>query len=440
MYFRKEGASVLINEIIQSVMNLIYTRNIKEQCLLVGLQLPDQDKWQVRDHLDELASLAFTAGAEVHEIIIQERRSPNAAYFIGKGKAEQIAAIIEMEKIDLLIFDDELSPAQVRNLENLTKIKVIDRAGLILDIFADHARTKESKTQVELAQLKYLLPRLTRQWAHLSRQVGGIGTKGPGETQLETDRRLVRTRISALNKELKIIEKQRESQRKQQKDFHRIALMGYTNAGKSTLMKALTDSEALIEDKLFATLDTTTRRLVLKPNMNILISDTVGFIRKLPHDLIASFKSTLAQTMEAEVLIHVVDLSHPAFEEHIKVVNGILNELNIKNKPLILVFNKVDKIKEGAYFTNIRHKYNDSIFISAKKHIRLGRLNKKILSLLEKGYVDKKFELSYDKSHLVSKICRMGEVLNQNYSEDNISIKVRVKKENEYKLENILNE
>jgi len=420
-------------------MNLINTEKKQEQCLLVGLQLPFQDKWQVKDHLDELGSLADTAGAEVNDIIIQERKKSDSAYFIGKGKAEELALKIEMEEIDLIIFDDELSPAQARNLENLTKVKVIDRAGLILDIFAAHARSRESKTQVELAQLKYLLPRLTRQWTHLSRQVGGIGTKGPGETQLETDRRLVRTRITALNKELKVIEKQRESQRRQQKDFHRVALMGYTNAGKSTLMNALTNSDTLVEDKLFATLDTTTRRIESQSNMNILISDTVGFIRKLPHDLIASFKSTLSQTVEADVLIHVVDLSHQAFEEHIDIVNTLLGELEVKDTPVLLVFNKVDKINESGYFANMKQKYNDAIFISAKKNMRLGRLNKKILSLLQEGYVEKDFELTYDKSHLVSKIRGLGEVMNQEYTEENISLKVRVKKENEYKLENILN-
>jgi GTP-binding protein HflX len=420
-------------------MKLITTEKIHEQCLLVGLHLPYQDKWQVKDHLDELASLAYTAGAEVNDIIIQEKNKPDSAYFIGKGKADELALRVEMEKIDLVIFDDELSPAQVRNLENLTGVKVIDRAGLILDIFAAHARSKESKTQVELAQLKYLLPRLTRQWTHLSRQVGGIGTKGPGETQLETDRRLVRTRISVLNKELKIIEKQRESQRKQQKEYHRIALMGYTNAGKSTLMNALTNSDTLVEDKLFATLDTTTRRFELQPNINILISDTVGFIRKLPHDLIASFKSTLAQTIDADILLHVVDLSHPCYEEQIEIVNEILNELDIKDTPILIVFNKVDKIKENDYFANIQQKYKDAIFISAKKNMRLGRLNKKLMSLLQEGYIEMDFDLTYDKSHLVAKIRGLGEVLNQDFSETNISLKVRMKKENEYKLENILN-
>ena len=421
-------------------MKGINTENKQEKCLLVGLQLPFQDKWLVKDHLDELASLAYTAGAEVIDIVIQERKKPDPAYFIGKGKAEELALKIEIEEIDLIIFDDELSPAQVRNLENLTKVKVMERAGLILDIFAAHARSRESKTQVELAQLKYLLPRLTRQWTHLSRQVGGIGTKGPGETQLETDRRLVRTRITALKKELKIIEKQRENQRKQQKDFHRIALMGYTNAGKSTLMNALTNSEALVEDKLFATLDTTTRKFETQTNMNILISDTVGFIRKLPHDLIASFKSTLAQTIEADILLHIVDLSHPAYEEHIEVVNKLLEELELNDTPVLIVFNKVDKIKESDYFSNVQQKYSDAIFISAKKNMRLGRLNKNILSLLQKGYVEKMFDLTYDKSHLVAKIRSFAEVLNQEYSDKNINIKVRVKKENEYKLENILNE
>ena len=418
---------------------MINTKKSKEQCLIIGIILPFQDKWLAKDHLNELASLAYTAGAEVNDVIFQERDKPDPAYFIGKGKAEEVAIKIEMEEIDLIIFDDELSPAQVRNLSNLTKVKVMDRAGLILDIFADHARSKESKTQVELAQLKYLLPRLTRQWTHLSRQVGGIGTKGPGETQLETDRRLVRTRITLLNKELKTIEKQRESQRKQQKDFHRIALMGYTNAGKSTLMNALTNSDGLVEDKLFATLDTTTRRLELQPNMNILISDTVGFIRKLPPDLIASFKSTLAQTVEADILLHVVDLSHPSYEEHIAVVNNILDELQVKETLVLIVFNKVDKIKESKMFFNVQQKYKDAVFISAKKNIRLGRLIKKILSLLQEGYIVKNYKLSYEKSYLVSKIRGLGEILNQNYSEKNVSLKVRLKKENEYKLENILN-
>lgn len=420
-------------------MNLINTEKTKEKCILIGLYQPQQDKWLVKDHLDELASLANTAGAEVIDTVIQERIKPEPAYFIGRGKAEELVIKIEMEEIDLLIFDDELSPAQARNLENLTQIKVIDRTGLILDIFADHAKSRESKTQVELAQLNYLLPRLTRQWTHLSRQVGGIGTKGPGETQLETDRRLVRTRITVLKKELKIIEKQRETQRKKQKEFHRIALIGYTNAGKSTLMNALTGSDVVVEDKLFATLDTTTRKFDLQTNMNILLSDTVGFIRKLPHDLIASFKSTLAQAGEADILLHVVDLSHPAYMEHIKIVNNLMEELMLEKSQMVMVFNKVDKIRQGDYFANVQQNYPDAIFVSAKKNMRLERLNNKIQSLLKEEYIEKDYELSYDKSHLVSKIRRLGEILNQDYTEKNVSIKVRVKKENEYKLENILN-
>lgn len=420
-------------------MNLINTEKTKEKCILIGLYQPQQDKWLVKDHLDELASLANTAGAEVIDTVIQERIKPEPAYFIGRGKAEELVIKIEMEEIDLLIFDDELSPAQARNLEKLTQIKVIDRTGLILDIFADHAKSRESKTQVELAQLNYLLPRLTRQWTHLSRQVGGIGTKGPGETQLETDRRLVRTRITVLKKELKIIEKQRETQRKKQKEFHRIALIGYTNAGKSTLMNALTGSDVVVEDKLFATLDTTTRKFDLQTNMNILLSDTVGFIRKLPHDLIASFKSTLAQAGEADILLHVVDLSHPAYMEHIKIVNNLMEELMLEKSQMVMVFNKVDKIRQGDYFANVQQNYPDAIFVSAKKNMRLERLNNKIQSLLKEEYIEKDYELSYDKSHLVSKIRRLGEILNQDYTEKNVSIKVRVKKENEYKLENILN-
>jgi GTP-binding protein HflX len=418
---------------------LINTEKKTEKCILVGVVLPTESRWLVQDHLDELASLAETAGAEVSDILIQEKKRFDPAYFIGRGKAEELTLKIEMESIDLLIFDDELTPAQVRNLERLTEVKVIDRAGLILDIFAAHARSKEARTQVELAQLNYLLPRLTRQWSHLSRQVGGIGTKGPGETQLETDRRLVRTRISFLKNELKNIEKHKTNQRKQQKEIHRISLVGYTNAGKSTLMNALTQADLLVENKLFATLDTTTRRMNINKSVAILISDTVGFIRKLPHHLIASFRSTLAQTIEADILIHVVDLSHPSYEEHIQVVNKILEDLGIADTPVLLAFNKVDKISEGEIFAQLQQKYPNAVFISAKNHIRLERFQKKITEMIHDGYVVKELDLSYDKIHLISGIRNLGEVLEQKYSEKNVLLQIRVKKENENKLERLLN-
>lgn len=417
---------------------MINTETTTEKCILVGLALQKDSRWLVKDHLEELSALAETANAEVVDTIIQEKQKPDSAYFIGKGKVDELALKIEMENIDLVIFDDELSPAQVRNLEKIIKVKVIDRAALILDIFAAHARTKESRTQVELAQLNYLLPRLTRQWSHLSRQVGGIGTKGPGETQLETDRRLVRTRISFLKNELKNIDKQKQTQRKQQKEFHRISLVGYTNVGKSTLMNALTSADILVENMLFATLDTTTRRINLDPGIDVLISDTVGFIRKLPHHLIASFRSTLAQTIEADILVHIIDVSHPLFEEQIKVVNKILEELKISDIPILHVFNKVDKICEEENLAAIQKKYSNSVMISAKKQIRLERLKKKLIEMITDQYIQKEIDLDYSKFHLMSNIRNLGEVTNQQYLDKNVRLQIRVKKDNEEKLERLL--
>jgi GTP-binding protein HflX len=280
--------------------------------------------------------------------------------------------------IDSLIFDDELTPAQIRNWEQLTEIKVIDRSALILDIFAAHARSREARLQVELAQLTYLLPRLTRQWSHLSRQVGGIGTKGPGESQLETDRRLVRQRIAHLKKDLKRIEQQGLTQRKNAGNLKRVSLVGYTNTGKSTLLHALTGADVLIADKLFATLDTTTRRLRLNEHLTVLVSDTVGFINKLPHHLIASFQSTLAQTREADLLLHVVDLSDSSYMDHINIVRDILKELEIEKKPTIILFNKVDKVSDEQVLKDASRDYPDALFISATKKIRLENIKKKL--------------------------------------------------------------
>jgi GTP-binding protein HflX len=330
----------------------------------------------VEENLEELSALARTAGANVGELFIQERDVLDPAYFLGKGKALEIAAHLQNNPSDMLIFDDELTPAQVRNWEQLTEVKVIDRSALILDIFAAHARSRESRTQVELAQLNYLFPRLTRQWTHLSRQVGGIGTKGPGETQLETDRRMIRTRIAHLKRELERIEQQRLTQRKKAGNMIRVSLIGYTNVGKSTLLNTLTGANVHVENKLFATLDTTTRRLRLNRGSVILISDTVGFIKKLPHHLIASFKSTLAQTREADLLLHIVDISDPFYDNHMSVVEDILEEMGVKGKPTIIVFNKADKISDEAILHKARQDYPQALFISAKKRIRLERIKK----------------------------------------------------------------
>ncbi len=369
--------------------------DFSERCVLVGMIRRNQSRWEVEDHLTELRALARTSGARVVETFIQERPAPDPAYFVGKGKIDEINAFIIERQIDLIVFDDELSPAQVRNIEKLTGIKVMDRTGLILDIFALHARTNRAKVQVELAQLNYLLPRLTRQWQHLSRQVGGIGTKGPGETQLETDRRLVRRRIANLKEKLKRITHQAETQRQQRIGLFRAALIGYTNAGKSTLMNALTDASVPIEDKLFATLDTTVRRMSLSAATTVLLSDTVGFIRKLPHHLIASFQTTLSEAIEADLLIHVVDVTHPQFEDQLRVVDEILHELHIESKPRLLVFNKVDRLPKHHILDQLQILYPEAMFISAARHIGLNHLKRKILQIAEAQYETRRIKLNY---------------------------------------------
>jgi len=353
-----------------------------ERCILIGVVTPDEKSWQVEINLNELAALAETAGAQVVEKIIQQRPQLDPAYYIGRGKAADIAARVIDQNIDLLIFDNELSSTQIKNLEALIEVKVIDRTALILDIFAAHARTREAKLQVEMAQLSYYLSRLTRQWSHLSRQVGGIGTKGPGETQLETDRRLIRRRMASLKHELDKIEEQDRTQRKKARTNINVAIIGYTNAGKSTLMNALTRAETLVENKLFATLDTTVRRLHLDPDKTVLLSDTVGFIRKLPPTLIASFKTTLAQTVDADILLHVVDISNENFYEHINVVNEILGELGISAKPVLLIMNKVDKINDNNILPKVKSLYPEALFISARKNLRLDRVKAALLEAI----------------------------------------------------------
>ncbi|RMF59710.1 MAG: GTPase HflX, partial [Calditrichaeota bacterium] len=336
-----------------------------EKAILVGVVLPRSNRWEVEDNLSELKLLAATSGVEVVAELVQERQQINPTYFIGKGKVEELHRLVKQFKVSTVIFDDDLTPAQCRNLENALEVKIIDRSTLILDIFAHHARTREAKTQVELAQLQHMLPRLTRQWTHLSRQVGGIGTKGPGETQLETDRRLVRNRIETLRKELQKIDQRRVTRRQGRKDCFKISLVGYTNVGKSTIMNLLTGSEVLVEDQLFATLDSTVRRIDLIPNVDVLLSDTVGFIRKLPHQLVASFKSTLDEVAEADLLLHVVDVSHPLYQEQIQTVNEVIREIGAGDTPMLMVFNKIDLLKEKSLLTGIKKQYPEGVFISA---------------------------------------------------------------------------
>jgi GTP-binding protein HflX len=313
----------------------------QERAVLVGVIRPGEKPEETKEYLDELAFLVDTAGGAVDTVFTQKMLKPDRATFVGTGKLEEIKGYVQAEEIDMVVFDDELSPSQLRNIERELQVKILDRSNLILDIFAGRAQTAQAKTQVELAQLQYLLPRLTRLWTHLERQKGGIGMRGPGETQIESDRRMILDKISLLKDRLKHIDRQNETQRKNRVELIRVALVGYTNVGKSTIMNMLAKSEVFAENKLFATLDTTVRKVVIE-NLPFLLSDTVGFIRKLPHHLVECFKSTLDEVREADILIHVVDVSHPNFEDQINVVNETLKDLGARDKPTVMVFNKID--------------------------------------------------------------------------------------------------
>lgn len=414
------------------------TRKIKERAMLIALQSRHINRELVEEHLSELEELADTAGADSIFKIIQSKSAIDPAFYIGKGKAEELAQLVELNDIDLVISDDDLTPVQVRNLEKLFNRKIIDRSGLILDIFALRAKTKEAKTQVELAQLEYMLPRLTRAWTHLSKQYGGIGTKGPGETQIETDRRIIRTRISHLKEKLKNIESQRETQSKGRKDFVRISIAGYTNAGKSTLFNLLTKSDVFAEDKLFATLDSTTRTVNFNTREKILISDTVGFIRKLPAHLVASFKSTLNEVRESDIILHMIDLSHPYYEDHLKVVDDTLKEFGSEHKKEIKVFNKVDAVDDKSLIEYVRNKFPGGVVISAKKGINISSLIKSIEATIKDSFVEEEITLGIEQTKLASQIHDLAEVTSVKYNHDNVLFKFRTNKENSEKIKKMV--
>ncbi len=321
---------------------MIETKPVTETAVLVGIINKYQDEKSVTEYLEELAFLADTAGALVKKKFTQKLEFANPRTFVGEGKLAEISDFVKENEIDFVVFDDELTPSQLRNLESELGCKILDRTNLILDIFAKRAQSSHAKTQVELAQLQYLLPRLVGMWTHLERQRGGIGLRGPGETEIETDRRVIRERIAWLKEKLKRIDKQMATQRKNREKLTRVSLVGYTNVGKSTIMNLLSKSNVFAENKLFATLDTTVRKVVVG-NLPFLLSDTVGFIRKLPHHLIESFKSTLDEVREADILLHIVDISHPSFEEQINTVNETLKDLNVAQKPIFIIFNKIDR-------------------------------------------------------------------------------------------------
>lgn len=385
----------------------------RERVALVGLYGPETTRFQAEEYLDELELLADTAGGITIEKILQNKTHPDPSTYIGKGKLTELKRIMGEKNIDTVIFDDDLSPTQLRNIEHGTDSKVLDRSSLILDIFASRAKTAAAKTQVELAQLQYLLPRLTRYWTHLSRQKGGIGTKGPGETQIETDRRLIGRRISVLKDKLDKLSKQRTTQRKGREGMNRISLVGYTNAGKSTLMNALTETGVFAEDRLFATLDSTVRRHELE-NHSVLLSDTVGFIRKLPHNLVESFKSTLDEVREADILLHVVDASSKMAEEYIEVVEETLEEIEATNKRTILVFNKVDKM-DAQQVADMKQRYPNSIFVSAEQRIGLKELERSIEDMIELEYDRHTLQIPVSKYKAVAFIHENATVEDETY-------------------------
>ena len=355
-----------------------------EKAVLIGIINSIQSEETVKDYLNELSFLAETAGGVVSKKFIQRIDKPNPKTFIGSGKLLEVQVYCKKNDISSVIFDDELSPTQQLNLEKYLKAKIIDRTGLILDIFAQRAKTSYAKNQVELAQYQYLMPRLKGLWTHLERQKGGIGMRGPGETEIETDRRIVRDRISLLKKKLSNIDKQMSVQRGNRGSLVRVALVGYTNVGKSTLMNLISKSDVFAENKLFATLDTTVRKMVIR-NLPFLVTDTVGFIRKLPTQLIESFKSTLNEITESDLLLHIVDISHPNYEDHIESVNEILGQIDCSNKPFILVFNKIDKLKNNSF--GVTNKSKTEEYISAEKKININELKEKIFHHVRKIHI-----------------------------------------------------
>lgn len=363
--------------------------------MLVGVITQHQSDEQTKEYLEELQFLVDTAGAETVKIFTQRLQKPDRATFVGSGRLEEIKAFVDAEEIDIVVFDDELTPSQLRNIENELQVKILDRNNLILDIFAGRAQTAQAKTQVELAQLQYLLPRLTRLWTHLERQKGGIGMRGPGESQIETDRRLILNKIALLKERLKQIDRQNETQRKNRVSMVRVALVGYTNVGKSTIMNMLSKSDVFAENKLFATLDTTVRKVVIE-NVPFLLSDTVGFIRKLPHDLVECFKSTLDEVREADILVHVVDVSHPNFDDQIRTVNETLKELGAIDKQVITVFNKIDAYKPVELYEG---EQVEPLTLEDFKHSWMAKNNSPaiFISATERENIDEFRKLLYDK-------------------------------------------
>jgi GTP-binding protein HflX len=417
---------------------MIETRPKKghERALLIGLEKKGVSKWDLQDSLEELAELATSAGAEVVDTVTQKLQKPTAPYYIGKGKAESLKDSLQDRQVTSVIFNDELSPAQGRNLENLLARKVLDRTQLILDIFAQRARSREGRLQIELAQLQYLLPRLTRMWDHLSRQTGGIGTRGPGETQLEVDRRRVQERIARLERELEAVRKTRAVQRQGRKrhQWPVAAVVGYTNAGKSTLLNLLTGADLVAEDKLFATLDPTTRSFVLPNKQRVLLTDTVGFLRKLPHTLIESFKATLEEVSEADLLIHIVDLSHARVDEQMEAVDAVIKELDAFGKQTLIIFNKIDNLPDRELAETYVKRFPGSVAISARTGEGVSNLVRALQDALASWRLRSRFRIPASESALIAEIHRVGHVLELKYEGEHAVIVAHLPPHLEQKL------
>ena len=408
------------------------------RALLIGVSLPHIPLWEAENSLEELNRLADVALLITVKHVIQSRDRIDSAFFIGKGKVEEIKKQSKKLNADLLIFDNDLSPAQMRNLEDKTEMRILDRSALILDIFSRHARTRTAQVQVELAQLNYLLPRLTRMWTHLSRQAGGgairgmgsAGVRGPGETQLETDRRIIHRQINNLEKKLERINTQMATGRKSRQGIFSVALVGYTNSGKSTLMRALSNSDILVEDQLFATLDSTTRSVKIGSKNKILLTDTVGFINRLPHHLFASFRATLEEAIVADLLLHVVDLSLSNYESQMRTVDAVLRDLNLEDRPILTVFNKIDRIHSESeqIIIDAYNKRDNYIAISAANKIGLEKLCSKIKEFIDAGFINLNLKIPQSEGRVLSTLKEKGDIIIEDYENNYVIMKLRLEK------------
>jgi len=407
------------------------------KALLVGVEITGSGS--LGHSLDELDGLARTAHYQPVGTFTQRLATINSKTFIGKGKVDELVTAVKHHQADAVIFDETLTPAQTRNLENIIKCGIVDRPWIILEIFKDHARTREAKTQVELARLQYALPRLTKMWTHLSRQRGGIGMRDVGETQIQLDRRIIRDNIAKLNKKLKRIHRERQTQRKARQSAYQVSLVGYTNVGKSTLMNCLTGTDTLVEDKLFATLDSTVRKVKKNFPYPILLADTVGLIDKLPHDLVASFKSTLDEIRNANLLLHVVDISHPNFKEQLRVAEELLREMGAEELPMVLVFNKIDRMAEDNTLGHMKRQYPEAVFVSCQQGLGMDDLREAIVREYEANLLPYRVELKYPQNNLIQNIRKYALIIKEDYQKNSVTLDLRVWPQNKSKLMEVLN-